>query len=150
MCACVCVCACVRACACVCVCACACACVCAHACVVCVCMCVCAVRVTVSLSHHLFPQGKFLVIMTSTGQVYSQPIIPACNAMEGPVYFTIDIQLKHPSLEEADGQFCGGGASIYYSHTLQMLFLSYCNGEARIQLAYWAANQPELAIQTVS
>ena len=38
--------------------------------------------------------------MSSTGTMFSQPIIPACNAMEGPVYFTIDLPLHHPVAEE--------------------------------------------------
>lgn len=44
-------------------------------------------------------QGKFLVVITSTGAMYSQPIIPACSAVEGPVYFNIDIAVKHPSIQ---------------------------------------------------
>ncbi len=67
--------------------------------------------------------------MTSTGHIFSQRIIPACNAVEGPVYFTIDWQIKHPDIEEADGTVCGGGASVYYSHTLEMMFFSYNNGK---------------------
>ena len=46
-----------------------------------------------------FLQGKFLVVMTSTGMLFSQPLIPACNAMEGPIYFTIDLPVSHPSIE---------------------------------------------------
>ena len=67
--------------------------------------------------------------MTTAGTLFSQPITPACNAVEGPVYFTVDCPVRHPSIEEADGQVCGGGASVYYSHSLQMLFFSYNSGE---------------------
>lgn len=39
-----------------------------------------------------------------------------------------------PPQQEAEGQVCDGGASVYYSHTLQMLFFSYCNGEWSVLL----------------
>ena len=42
-------------------------------------------------------QDKFVVVMSSTGVMYSQPVIPACNAVEGPVYFTIDLSVSYPS-----------------------------------------------------
>ena len=45
-------------------------------------------------------QGKFVVIMSSTGTMFSQPIIPACNALEGPVYFTIDLPVHHSTPEQ--------------------------------------------------
>ena len=35
-------------------------------------------------------------------------------------------------VQETDGVVCGGGASVYYSHTLSMLFFSYHNGELRL------------------
>ena len=39
-------------------------------------------------------------------------------------------RLSHaPFLSRADGQVCGGGAFVYYSHSLQMLFFSYNSGE---------------------
>lgn len=87
----------------------------------------------------LFPlslQGKFLIVMVSTGEMYSQPLIPACSAADGPVYFTIDLPVTHSSIEVAEGQTCGGGASVYYSHCLQLLFFSYNNGG--LPLVWWA------------
>ena len=41
---------------------------------------------------------KFLIAMMSNGTMYCQPIIPACSAIDGPVYFTIDIQVKHAEM----------------------------------------------------
>ena len=41
---------------------------------------------------------KFLIAMMSNGTMYCQPVIPACSATDGPVYFTIDIQVKHPEM----------------------------------------------------
>ena len=37
--------------------------------------------------------------MMSTGQIYFQPIIPECNASEGPVYFTIDFVVEHANIK---------------------------------------------------
>ena len=76
---------------CVCVCERACVCMCVY---VCVCMrvCVCVEKVGAVFSL----QEKFVMVMSSTGVMYSQPVIPACNAREGPVYFTIDISVSFP------------------------------------------------------
>ena len=38
-----------------------------------------------------------MVVMSASGVMYSQPVIPACNAVEGPVYFTIDLGVTYPS-----------------------------------------------------
>ena len=37
--------------------------------------------------------------MSSSGVIYSQPIIPSLNADEGPCYLTIDLSVKHASIE---------------------------------------------------
>jgi E3 ubiquitin-protein ligase UBR4 len=85
-------------------------------------------------------EEKFVVVMSSTGVMYSQPVIPACNAVEGPVYFTIDLAVTYPSgsvagatspqgEDEGEESVFGGGVSIYYSHTLKMLFFSFMNGQ---------------------
>ncbi len=82
--------------------------------------------------HPLSPpilQGKFVVIMTSTGKIFSQPIVPSVTANDGPVYFTMGLDISHPSVVAgSDGVINGGGASVYYSQTLKMLFFSYFNG----------------------
>ena len=36
-------------------------------------------------------------------------------------------------LQEVNGQVAGGGVSLHYSHTLQLLFFSYTQGIAHIQ-----------------
>lgn len=33
-------------------------------------------------------------------------------------------------LQDSNGQVAGGGVSVYYSHVLQMLFFSYCQGKS--------------------
>ena len=46
--------------------------------------------------------------------------------------------MKSPLLapQEVEGQVCGGGTSVYYSHTLQMLFFSYSNGGCTMSKIY--------------
>lgn len=68
--------------------------------------------------------------MTSKGNIFSQPIVPSVTANEGPVYFTVNLTVTHPSVAVAgpEGLVNGGGASVYYSQTLKMLFFSYFSG----------------------
>merc|ERR1719204_1473802 len=40
------------------------------------------------------------------------------------------MEVGHPEVRDAGGSLAGGGVSIYYSHTLQMLFFSYAQGKA--------------------
>lgn len=78
-------------------------------------------------------QGKFVIVMTSSGKLYSQPIVSSVSATDGPVYFTVNMEVTHPSIVEAEGLVNGGGASVYYSQTLKMLFFSLHNGEWDIE-----------------
>ena len=59
-------------------------------------VCVCYGARLVLRPCYVFVQDKFVVVMSSKGVMYSQPVIPACNAVEGPVYFTIDISVTYP------------------------------------------------------
>lgn len=61
-----------------------------------------SVHASVCLCRHFFfvcLQGKFLVVMSSSGVIYSQPIIPSLNADEGPCYLTIDLSINHAAVE---------------------------------------------------
>ncbi len=75
-------------------------------------------------------QGTFIVVMTYySGKIYSQPLESSVSANEGPVYFTVELTAQHKSIKTgSDGNINGGGASVYYSQTLKMLFFSYFNG----------------------
>ncbi|XP_064395390.1 E3 ubiquitin-protein ligase UBR4-like isoform X5 [Halichondria panicea] len=75
-------------------------------------------------------QDKFVVIMTTQGKIYYQPIIYDLSTQGGPIYFTMDLPIKHTNVVESDNTVNGGGASVYYSHTLRMLFFSYYNGRS--------------------
>ncbi|XP_035658748.1 E3 ubiquitin-protein ligase UBR4-like, partial [Branchiostoma floridae] len=53
----------------------------------------------------------------------------ASSAIHGPFYITTLLEPKHPDIKESNGQICGGGVSLYYSHALQLLFFSYTQGK---------------------
>ena len=68
--------------------------------------------------------------MTYSGKIYSQPLVASVSANEGPVYFTVELAVQYRSIKTgSDGNVNGGGASVYYSQTLKMLFFSYFNGQ---------------------
>ena len=62
--------------------------------------------------------------MSSSGVIYSQPIIPSLNADEGPCYLTIDLSIKHAAIEVHTSAYmymhvqCD---SIYSMHTSMVL-----------------------------
>ena len=56
----------------------------------------------------------------------------ASSARHGPFYVTNTLELDHPDIKDSNGQVCGGGVSIYYSHALQLLFFSYSLGKSFI------------------
>jgi E3 ubiquitin-protein ligase UBR4 len=96
--------------------------------------------------------------MSSTGYVYIQDMNEQSSAKHGPFYVTNTLEMYHPEikvklfpssfisiifsykhlkfkislLQESNGQVCGGGVSIYYSHTLRLLFYSYVQGKSFI------------------
>uniref|UniRef100_UPI00358DF698 E3 ubiquitin-protein ligase UBR4 n=1 Tax=Myxine glutinosa TaxID=7769 RepID=UPI00358DF698 len=72
--------------------------------------------------------GRHLLIMASSGYVYVQCLEEASGAQHGPFYVTNCLEITHEDLKDGNGQVAGGGASIYYSHCLQLLMLSYGQG----------------------
>ena len=62
------------------------------------------------------------------------------------------MDLTHPDIKDAGGNLAGGGVSIYYSHTLQMLFASYAQGKAFMApLSQVVENLPTVfAIQVIN
>ncbi|XP_039271370.2 E3 ubiquitin-protein ligase UBR4-like [Styela clava] len=71
----------------------------------------------------------WLVIMSSSGYMYHQPLYEFCSATHGPFYITGTLSIVDDSLKEKNDQVGSGGVSVYYSHTLQLLFFSYGNGK---------------------
>ncbi|CAN7940518.1 unnamed protein product [Ixodes pacificus] len=73
---------------------------------------------------------RHLLLMSSAGHVYYQPMLDESSARHGPFYVTNILDVKHPDIKDSVGTVAGGGVSIYYSHVLQLLFLSYANGKS--------------------
>lgn len=72
----------------------------------------------------------FILIMSSLGYIYYQSLSDDSLASNGAFYVTSTLELEHSYLRDVDGQILGGGVSIYYSHTLHMLFFSYATGKS--------------------
>ncbi|XP_070615566.1 E3 ubiquitin-protein ligase UBR4 isoform X3 [Erythrolamprus reginae] len=73
---------------------------------------------------------NIVVIMSSAGYIYLQLMEEASSAQHGPFYVTNVLEVSHEDLKDSNGQVAGGGVSVYYSHVLQMLFFSYCQGKS--------------------
>ena len=93
------------------------------------------------LYYFLLPSGKIrdvsfifddgdhsLILMSSGGQLYLQPMDANSSAINGPFYLTNTVSIEHPDLQDSNGQVAGGGVSVYYSHILQLIFFSYSQG----------------------
>lgn len=70
-----------------------------------------------------------MYVISSSGHIYVQVLCEECLAKNGNYYITQILELKHSSLKDVNGQILGGGVSIYYSHSLQMLFSSFVSGK---------------------
>ena len=71
-----------------------------------------------------------VLLMSSAGHIYFQQLSDESSARHGTFYVTNIMELPHPDIKDSGGSLAGGGVSIYYSHTLQMLFCSYAQGRA--------------------
>lgn len=91
--------------------------------------------------YFLLPSGKIrdvsfifsdgdhsLILMSSGGQLYLQPMDVTSSAVNGPFYLTNVVPIEYADLQDSNGQIAGGGVSVYYSHILQLLFFSYSQG----------------------
>ncbi len=77
------------------------------------------------------PDGrKYVLIMSSAGHIYYQSLCDESLARHGPFYVTNIMDVAHPDLEDSSEQIGGGGVSIFYYHTLQLLFFSYVQGKS--------------------
>ena len=74
--------------------------------------------------------GCHMVLMASTGYIYTQVLEETSSAKHGPFYITNVLEVNHEDLKETNGNVAGGGVSIYYSHALQLLFFSYSQGKS--------------------
>uniref|UniRef100_A0A182YND8 Uncharacterized protein n=1 Tax=Anopheles stephensi TaxID=30069 RepID=A0A182YND8_ANOST len=78
----------------------------------------------------VYEQGGtyYMLIMSSLGYIYTQPLSDESLAKHGPFYVTSTLEFAHPLITGINGQILAGGVSIYYSHVLQLLFFSYAAG----------------------
>ncbi|EDW35131.1 GL24752 [Drosophila persimilis] len=72
----------------------------------------------------------FMLSFTSSGYIYTQQLDQQSLAVHGDFYVTNTLELSHQHIKDINGQVCGGGVSIYYSHALQLLFYSYTCGRS--------------------
>lgn len=70
-----------------------------------------------------------MVLMSSAGHIYQQPMDNDSSATGGPFYLTNILPVQHSDLEDTNGQVAGGGVSVYYSHTLQIMLFSFTQGK---------------------
>ncbi|KAI8429562.1 hypothetical protein MSG28_000184 [Choristoneura fumiferana] len=95
------------------------------------------------IHHFLVPSGKVrdvtfvnqegvmhMICMSSAGHMYWQPTSEESRASLGTFYITNTLEVLHPEIQDVAGMVCGGGVSVYYSHTLKMLFFSYGHGRS--------------------
>lgn len=71
----------------------------------------------------------YLLLFASSGYIYTQPLVDESLAKHGAFYVTNTLDIDHPMIFDSKGALGEGGASIYYSHLLQMLFFSYSIGK---------------------
>lgn len=70
------------------------------------------------------PASRTVLMITTSGHIYSQPLNQESSHQHGPFYITNMIEVKNSDITES------AGVSIYYSHTFKLLFVSYSNGKA--------------------
>ncbi|GFR97962.1 E3 ubiquitin-protein ligase UBR4, partial [Elysia marginata] len=74
-------------------------------------------------------ESRALVLMASSGYIYTQTLDDSSSARHGPFYITNVMEVEHSDLKDVNGQVAGGGESLYYSHALQLVFFSYSSGK---------------------
>ena len=73
--------------------------------------------------------SRYTFFMSSSGYIYWQPLNEESSARHGPFYVTNILDIAHPDVKENNGQTGGGGVSVYFSHSLQLLCFSYAQGK---------------------
>ncbi|KAI4460353.1 e3 ubiquitin-protein ligase ubr4 [Holotrichia oblita] len=95
--------------------------------------------------YFLVPSGKIrdctfmyedklynILLMSSPGHIYYEALNEDSSAKHGSFYVTNTLEVFHLDVTDVNGQVAGGGVSIYYSHTLGLLFYSYAQGKSFI------------------
>ncbi|KAB0801611.1 hypothetical protein PPYR_03797 [Photinus pyralis] len=95
--------------------------------------------------YFLVPSGKIrdctfmyedgiynILLMSSPGHIYTEILNEESSAKHGSFYVTNTLEVFDLDVTDVSGQVAGGGVSIYYSHTLGLLFYSYTQGKSFI------------------
>ena len=73
-------------------------------------------------------------MMSSHGHIYTQVLDDNSKATGGAFYLTNVMAVEHSTLKDDNSQVAGGGVSLYFSHALQLLFISYSQGQCNFVL----------------
>ncbi|XP_074029001.1 E3 ubiquitin-protein ligase-like protein poe [Leptinotarsa decemlineata] len=73
-----------------------------------------------------------ILLMSSPGHIYTEILNDESSTKYGTFYVTNTLDVFHLDVTDVNGQLAGGGVSIYYSHTLGLLFYSYAQGKSFI------------------
>ncbi|CAH1119052.1 unnamed protein product [Phaedon cochleariae] len=73
-----------------------------------------------------------ILLMSSPGHIYTEVLNEDSSTKYGTFYVTNTLDVYHLDVTDVNGQLAGGGVSIYYSHTLGLLFYSYAQGKSYI------------------
>ncbi|XP_008200345.2 E3 ubiquitin-protein ligase UBR4 isoform X1 [Tribolium castaneum] len=81
----------------------------------------------------MYDDGTYhILLMSSPGHIYTEVLNEDSSAKHGSFYVTNTLEVFHLDVTDVNGQVAGGGVSIYYSHTLGLLFYSYVQGRSFI------------------
>ncbi|RZB39229.1 zf-UBR domain containing protein [Asbolus verrucosus] len=81
----------------------------------------------------MYDEGTYhILLMSSPGHIYTEVLNEDSSAKHGSFYVTNTLEVFHLDVTDVNGQVAGGGVSIYYSHTLGLLFYSYVQGKSFI------------------
>ena len=74
---------------------------------------------------------RYVLIMSSAGHIYFQCLNEESSAAHGQFYVTNIMDVNSKDVKDSySEQVGGGGVSIFYSQTLQILFFSYVKGKS--------------------
>ncbi|XP_056641011.1 E3 ubiquitin-protein ligase UBR4 isoform X2 [Diorhabda sublineata] len=71
-----------------------------------------------------------ILLMSSPGHIYKEILNEDSSTKYGSFYVTNTLDIFNLEAADVNGQVAGGGVSIYYSHTLGLLFYSYAQGKS--------------------
>ncbi|XP_072386468.1 E3 ubiquitin-protein ligase UBR4 [Diabrotica undecimpunctata] len=81
----------------------------------------------------MYDEGTYhILLMSSPGHIYTEILNDDSSTKYGSFYVTNTLEVFHLEAADVIGQVAGGGVSIYYSHTLGLLFYSYAQGKSFI------------------